>query len=238
MGERIEPLGAGFGVCVSDNVGFTTDSVLLADFSSPKRNSKVLEIGSGCGIIPVIWCKKLEHISITAVEICESAFDILMKSIKFNGLEEKIVAINRDVRDLSSDKVFFGKFDMVVCNPPYYPTGGVFRSSVREVARCEVSLEIEEVVKLSHLFLKNKGSLCLCSRVERLSDVIFFMKCYKIEPKILRFVEYKEKKVPRLFLVEGKKGAKPGLLLKNSLTVELEDGRYSEEVSRIYGWNL
>ncbi len=235
MAEKIESLGEKIKIVINEEITFTTDSVLLANFSFPGAKSNVLEIGSGCGIIPLLWCKNEKSYKITAVEIYKPSFDLMVKSVKLNGLEEKISPLNEDIRSLSKHKSFLGAFDSVVCNPPYLPDENPCRTLGRTIARHEKTLSIEEIIKLSYLFLNNGGYLYLCCRSNRLCDVIMHMKLNKIEPKLLRFVEYVEGKPPKLFLIKGKKGAKPGIIVENNLILQTKNGKYSKESEKIYG---
>lgn len=234
MNRKILSLDANIRIIISDEFNFTTDSILLADFSSPLPNSHVLEIGSGCGIIPLLWCRNNNAKTITAVEINKSSFDMMSESIKMNRLENKILPINEDIKSLSHANKFHGAFDMIACNPPYYPLSNPCKTPDRTLARCEQSITLEEIIKISHLLLKHRGDLCLCCKIERLCDVIFYMKNHNIEPKLLRLVEYKEGKPPRLFLIKGKKGANPGLICMNNLIVQTKTGGYTNEVKKIY----
>lgn len=234
LDEKIRSLGSGIKIIISNKISFTTDSVLLADFSSSAAKSKVLEIGSGCGIIPLLWCKNQEIGKITAVEIQKPAFDLMVKSIHLNGLEKKIFPINKDIKTLSQNSEFIGAFDSVVCNPPYLSSEKPCKISERTISRHEKTINIEEIIKLSYLFLNNGGYLYLCCRSERLCDVIFYMKQNKIEPKLLKFVEYLEGNPPKLFLIKGKKNANPGVIIENNLVLQTKNKNYSNEAKKIY----
>ena len=235
MVEKIEALGNKIKIIISEKIAFTTDSVLLAEFASPCVRSNMLEIGSGCGIIPLLLCKNEEVNKITAVELYKPSFDLMVKSIKLNGLEGKISPINADIRSLTEKKELLGAFGAVVCNPPYFSSEKRCKTLGRTLARHEKTLSIEEIVKLSYLFLNNGGYLYMCCRADRLCDVIAYMRLNRIEPKLLRFVEYTEGKPPRLFLIKGKKGAKSGIIVENNLILHTKSGEYSKEAERIYG---
>lgn len=233
MNKRVQPIGGDIKIVISDEVNFTTDSVLLANFSSPSPKTNVMEIGSGCGIIPLLWCRNKKLNKITAVEINKVPFEMMCESIKLNNLEDRILALNEDIKVLASSRSIYGRFDMVVCNPPYFPVGSC-KTLNRSLSRHENTITLEEIIKISSLFLKYGGKLCLCCRTDRLCDIVFFMRKFGIEPKLLRFVEYKQGKSAELFLIKGQKGAKTGLILKNNLVVQMKNGVYSDEVNEIY----
>ncbi len=236
-GERLEPLGRGIQVIVSDEHKFWTDTVLLADFSKPKRKDIACELGSGCGAIPLIWSREDAPKSVAAVEIQENACSMLRRSIEINHLNERITVINADLRELDG-KVTMSSFDLVVCNPPYKAagTGIVNPLESQKIARHELSCTTDDIMKTASKLLKYSGRLCMCQRPERLSDIITSMRKYEIEPKRLRFVQQRPDKAPKLFLIEGRRGGKSGgLIVEPVLLIEKEGGAFSDEMIKIYG---
>lgn len=236
-GEHLEPLGNGVQVIVSPHHAFGTDTILLAHFSAPKKNDKACELGTGCGAIPLIWCRDDKTASITAVDIQEEACDLLRRSTALNHLDDKIQVLHSDWRDLRS-KVSWGSYDLVVCNPPYKAvgTGIVNPEQAHKIARHEAHGTLEDIVQTAAGLLQFAGRFCLCQRPERLSDVICLMRQYGIEPKRLRFVQQHAAKAPKLFLIEGKRGGQPnGLVTAPALLIENDDGSLSREMTDIYG---
>lgn len=215
--ERIEQLGSHLKIIISDKFNFTSDSIILAEFSNPSSKYNVLEIGSGCGIIPLIWCKNKKAKNIIAVEINKQACDMFSRSILINNLKDKIHIINKDILEYASSHNIHNKFDMAVCNPPYSKLESTkpCKNVERSLARHENEINIEQIIKASSILLKNGGYLCLCCRTERLCDVIFNMRKYNVEPKFLQFVEYKKGYIPGLFLIKGKRNSKPGIIVKS-----------------------
>lgn len=236
-GEKLEPLGNGIKVIVSKNHGFWTDTVLLADFSMPKKNDKACDLGTGCGAIPLIWSRDSVPKSVTAVEIQSEACSMFERSIKYNALENKIDVINADFCDLSG-KVEFSSYDLVVCNPPYKAagTGIVNPDKSHKIARHEEFCTMDDIAHTAAKLLNFSGRFCMCQRPERLSDVIVSMRNYGIEPKRLRFVQQRPNKAPKLFLIEGRRGGKPnGLIIEPVLFIEKDGGEFSDEMIKIYG---
>lgn len=236
--EKIEPLGGKTKVIVSDVHKFGTDTILLADFSKPKKYEKSVELGSGCGAIAILWNRDSLTNHTIAIEIQKDACDMLERSIAINDLTDKITVLNSDLRDLKNKMIKFGEYDLVVCNPPYKPvgTGIANNNNQKRLARHEEECTIKDVTDCASKLLKFSGRLCLCLRPERLCDVIENMRNSGIEPKRLRFVQQRLNKAPKLFLIEGKRGAKKsGLVMMPSLIIENESGSLSDEMLKIYG---
>lgn len=234
--EHFEPLGGGLQVIVSDVHRITTDTILLADFSKPKPWESACELGSGCGTIPLIWCRDKPPKSVCAVELQADGADMIRRSVEHNSLEDKIEVINADLRSL--DMLTPASFDLVACNPPYKLMGsGILNPSHgRKLARHEESCTIDDVCRCASRLLRFGGRLCICQRPERLCDVIASMRSFGIEPKRLRTVQQRPSKPPKLFLIEGKRGAKPGgLIIEPTLFIEGDDGGFSSEMLEIYG---
>ena len=128
-------------------------------------------------------------------------------------------------------------FTLVTMNPPYKPvnTGIESLGESARIARHEVCCNIEDAVKAAAYLVTYAGSFCMCHRPERLVDALDIMRRYKLEPKRLRFVVDKAGEEPFLFLVEGKKGAKPFLRVEPTLVIKGEDSRFTPEMIRIYG---
>lgn len=234
-GERIDPLGGGLSVIVSKDHIFGTDAVLLASFSSIRKRDVACDLGSGCGIIPLLWCKKQTG-SLTAVEIQKKACFQLERSLRLNGLCERVKVVNHDLRELGG-VLPFGAFDLVTMNPPYKKVGAGIESASESdrIARHETMCGIDDCCAAAAKLLRFGGRLCLCHRPERLCDVLESMRRHKLEPKRLRFVSKNGGSAPWLFLVEGRLGAKSFINIEKNLYIEAPDGRMSEELKEIMG---
>ena len=229
-GERPEPLGNGMEIFVNDMYHFSTDTILLADFASPRRGINAVDLGTGCGTIPLIWTRNDKSIKITAVEIQPGACGIFKRSIEHNRLDN-ISVVNADLRKLSG-VVPFGFFDLVSCNPPYKLSGSGIKNPDDEklLARHEESCTIDDVTAAAKNLLRFGGKFVMCQRPERLTDVLGSMRKNDLEPKRLRFVQQREGKPPKLFLVEGRRGGRSGgLVVEPALYIE------SDEMIKIYG---
>ena len=232
---RKEYLGSGITAFVSDSHSFGTDAVLLADFSSPSKHSVCCDLGSGCGIISLLWCKK-ETGKITAVELQELAVEQINVAIEYNSLSERLSAVNADLRELKGS-VPFGCFDLVTMNPPYKASGAGIesRSGADKIARHETMCTFSDICAAAKKLLNFGGKLCMCIRPERLCELMLEMHSAGIEPKRLRLVAKCPGKAPWLALIEGRGGGKSGITVEPELFVHSADGDYSEEMKKIYG---
>ena len=192
-------------------------------------------MGTGCGIIPLIWCKG-ETKSVTAVDIQEKACNQLSESLSLNGIDDRITVVNADLRDLKG-KLPYGTFDLVTMNPPYKPVGTGIESlsEADKIARHETMCTIDDAVSAAAKLLKFGGRFCMCHRPERLCDIIVSMRQGGIEVKRIRFVVEKEDKAPWLVLVEGKRGSKSHVTIEKQLVMKDKDGNNTEEYRSMFG---
>ena len=234
--EKIEPLGSGISVYVNDTYHFTTDTILLADFASPRKNDIVCDLGTGCGTIPLLWARYDKPKEVLAVDIQKAALDLLNKSIKLNNLSN-IQVIECDLRDMKG-KAEFGRYDMVVCNPPYKEKGSGIENPDLSKAYInhEAACTMDDILHTASKLLKFSGKLIICQRPERLCDITESMRKHRLEPKRIRFVQQRNTKAPKLVLIEAKFGANRGFLQVDPvLFIENETGDFSDEMKQIYG---
>lgn len=234
--EKLEPLGVSCNIVVSAAHTFGTDALLLAHFAAVRKNDKFCDLGTGCGIIPLILFKNDIASSIDAVDIQPKACIQLEKSIEINSAQEKIKVHNADLRNLKG-VLNFGAYDVVTMNPPYKEVGTGIESemSADKIARHETQCTLDDLVFAAKKLLKFGGRLCLCHRPERLCDIFFAMRNGGIEPKRIRFVSQREGKAPWLVLVEGKSGSKPYLTVEKELKIKNPDGSDTEEMLEVFG---
>lgn len=234
---HLEPLGNGINIYVSDSYHFSTDTILLADFSKLNGHKKCVELGTGCGTIPLLWYKHNPKLEITAVEIQEDACTLANKSVEYNNLSDNIKIINADLKNLKG-KLNYGYYDLVACNPPYKLSGGGITNpeSSKQIARHETECTLDDICESASKLLQFGGKFCICQRSERLADVMESMRKFSIEPKALRMVQQRKNKSPKLFLLEGRRGGNRGFLnVLPTLFIEDENGSFSEEMMNIYG---
>ncbi len=232
---RKEPIGDNVEIFVSEKHGFGTDAILLANFAAPKRKDTACDLGTGCGIIPLLWCRKASVASVVGVEIQPDACALAEQSCLENNLGEKFSVICSDLQDLKG-KVPFGSFQLVTCNPPYNADGAGIRSRgvADKIARHEISCTLDDIVAVAARLLQTSGRLCMCNRPERLTDMMASMRAHGLEPKRLRLVCQRLGEEPWLVLIEGRRCGKPGLRIMPTLYIE--DGEnFSQEMLEIYG---
>ena len=233
--ERIEPLGNNMSIVVSDSHTFGTDAVLLANFACVKRKDIACDMGTGCGIIPLIWCKGQTN-EVYALDIQPKATEQLEKSLELNEIVGRIKPVNCDIRSLKG-VLEFGRFDLVTMNPPYKPVGTGIESlsEAHRIARHEVTCNIDDAVSAAAKLLKFGGRFCMCHRPERLCDIICSMRQGGIEVKRIRFVVERKGRQPWLVLVEGKRGSKSGVTIEKELVMKNDDGTNTDEFRAMFG---
>lgn len=231
---REEFLGSGITALVSDEHTFGTDAVLLADFANIRAKDICCDLGTGCGIIPLIWCKN-EVNRIYAVEISKKAAAQAKAAAELNNLGNKLEVINCDLRDIKG-KIPAGSVNVVTMNPPYTAEGaGIISSSEADkIARHGTMCGFDDICGAASYLLNYGGRLCMCIRPERMCELFVSMQSAKIEPKRIRFVAKRPGSRPWLVLVEGRRGGKSGLTVESELFVYGEGDEYSQEMKEIY----
>ncbi len=196
---------------------FTSDSILLSKFATAKKGDVVADFCSGSGVVGFnFYGLNSDKISsVTFFEMQKPLFDLSVKSIKENKLENKFSAVNTRLQDISNEYV--GKFSLVLCNPPYMSKdGGAHdKDEMKAICRREVALSLAELIKAISKALKYGGRCTMVHRADRLSDIVYAMRLNNIEPKRLQFVQSGEKE-PYLLMIEGVKGGKSGVRVLNN----------------------
>lgn len=236
--EKIEDLQFENLKIIQNKEGFCfgIDSILLSDFAKEiKRDARVIDLGTGTGIIATLLCKKTQLKEIIGVEKQKEVCEMAQRSIQLNQLEDQFKIINEDIIYLTK---ILGKnnFDAIVMNPPYKKKGtGIKNQEEKKViSRHETSATLKDFIEIAKDLLKDKGEVYMVHRPERLVDILNIMRNCKIEPKILRFVFSNRNSEPKLILIKGIKNAKPFLKVLNNLYIYKEDGEYTEEIKKIY----
>ena len=215
---------------------FGMDAVLLSDFAKNiKRNAKVLDLGTGTGIIPILLCGKTELKKVIGVEIQEEVAKMAKKSILLNGLEGRFEILNCNIKELN--KIYKKQtFDVIVTNPPYKKqnSGIVNENEKKVISRHEITANLEDFIKIAKDLLKDKGEIYMVHRPERLVDILELMRKYRIEPKLLKMVCPNKNKEPNLVLIKGVKNAKPFLKIEKNLYVYDTENKYTKEILEIY----
>ena len=233
--ERTEALATNLNIYVSDAHIFTSDAIVLADFCAPRHKDKCCDLGTGNGIIHLLWLRDYKPAEIVGVELSEGAVNLFKKTLTENNIEDKVSIIHNDLRKLKG--VLPNEyFDIVSINPPYKKlgTGIVNDGEDYKNARHKFTCTLEDAAKAAATLLKFGGRFCICQRPERLPDIFAAMRKYKIEPKSMREVIQRIGKEPNLVMVEGKKGSAPGFRIREPLIIENESGKYSNEAEKLF----
>ena len=215
---------------------FGIDSILLSDYAKNiKSEAKVIDLGTGTGILGILLCGKTNAKKIIGVEVQEEVYDMARRSIELNNLQERFEVINQNINKLKSIYEA-GSFDVVVTNPPYKKvnTGIKNEDEKKLISRHEIKANLEEFIEVSKYLLKDKGELYMVHRPDRLVDILSIMRKYKIEPKQIRFVCSNISKSPNLVLIKGVKNGGEFLKIEKNLYVYNFDGSYTNEILKIY----
>ncbi len=216
---------------------FGMDAVLLSGFAKVLSGEKVLDLGTGTGIIPILLEAKTQGLHFTGLEIQEESADMARRSVAMNGLEDKIDIMIGDIKEAS---VLFGSasFDVVTSNPPYmnHGHGLVNPGDAKAIARHEVLCTLEDVVREAGRLLKPGGRFYLVHRPFRLVEIMNKLTAYKLEPKRMKLVHPYPGKEPNMVLLECVKGGRSSLTVEAPLIVYREPGIYTDEIYDIYGY--
>ncbi|MBR3898228.1 MAG: tRNA1(Val) (adenine(37)-N6)-methyltransferase [Bacilli bacterium] len=213
---------------------FSLDSVLLPNFITINETAKeILDIGTGNGPIPLILSTKTKA-NITGIEIQKEVYELAKESVKINNLENQIKIINCDIKEYPFETE---TFDIITCNPPYFEVkekSKFNKNDYKTIARHEVTLNLDELLKISRKLLKNGGTLGLVHRPERLIDILTIMRKNNIEPKKIRLVYPKKDRNANILLIEGKKNGNKGLKILPPLYSHTSKGDYTEEIKKYF----
>jgi tRNA1Val (adenine37-N6)-methyltransferase len=216
---------------------FGMDAVLLSGFAKVGDGKRVLDLGTGTGIIPLLLAAKTNASHLCALEIQEESADMARRSVQLNGLEDKIDIITGDIKE--ADRLFdLASFDVVTCNPPYMigSHGLTNPDAPKAVARHEILCTLDDVVRSASRLLKTGGSFFMVHRPFRLAEIINVMTSYRLEPKRMQLVYPYVDKEPNMVLIEGVRGGKPRMTVEKPLIVYKEKNVYTDEIYEVYGY--
>ena len=220
----------------TDMFNFSLDSVHLPNFVTVNKKTKnIMDIGCGNAPIPLILSTKT-NAKITGIEIQKDSYDLAVESVKVNKLEDQINIINADInelyKELESDSI-----DTITCNPPYFKykeTSNLNVSDYKTIARHELKLDVERLLKVARKLLKNNGNIAIVHRPERLIEIIELMRKNNIEPKKVQFVYPGIDKEANILLIEGVKNGNPGLKILSPIYSHDENGEYTDQIKEYF----
>ncbi len=211
------------------------EPILLANFASPLRGGRVIDLGTGSGVIPIVLAMRGEAREVVGLEVQEGLADMASRSVRINGLGTKVRILRGDYRDVAG--IFPPQsFDHVVSNPPYHPSGSgrVSPNRSRAQARHELTGSVEAVVDAARYLLRTKGRLWLCYPPARLASLLGCLRGYGFEPKRLRMVHGRKELPACMALLESVRGGREGLEVLPPLILYRNGNAYTEELEGIY----
>ena len=214
---------------------FGMDAVLLSAWTACRENDRVLDLGTGTGVIPILMQARTPGAFFTGLEISHRSADMAARSVSLNHLQDHIRIVEGDIRE--ADRIFpAASFDVVTSNPPYMTASHGLTGGNAEIAqaRHELLCTLDDVVRSASVLLKSGRKFCMVHRPFRLAEIIRTMSRHHLEPKRMRLVYPFADKEPNMVLIEGIKGGKPRMLVEPPLIIYREPGVYTEEVWELY----
>lgn len=221
----------------ADYFNFSIDSLLISEFVNITKSTKnILDLGTGNAAIPLFLSKKTSA-NIYGIEIQKVSYELALKNININKLNEQIYLIYDDMKNyLSHFK--YGSFDIVLSNPPFFKLNGnkalLNNLDQLSIARHEVKITLEEIIKIAFDLLKDRGYFYLVHRADRLSDILNILHQNNLEAKNIRFCYTTSKKNAKIVLIEAIKNGKSGLNILPPLVINKDNGEYTEEVLEMF----
>jgi tRNA1Val (adenine37-N6)-methyltransferase len=214
---------------------FSLDAVLLAWHASPRADDRLLDLGTGCGIIPIILTYRNPSIVAFGIEIQEDLAELAISNVNANRMQNKITVLRQDMRYLKPNMTD-GPVDLVVSNPPYRKpnSGRINPDAQRAIARHELKVSLGDVLQTVRRMLRTAGRFVTVYTAERIVELLSQMRIKGIEPKFIRSIHSQLDTEAKLILVDGIKGARPGIRLGPPLIIYDADGEYTQEVQGMF----
>lgn len=237
--ERVDDLQRNHYQIIQKKKGFCfgMDAVLLSGFARVREKECMVDLGTGTGILPILLEAKTKGEHFAGLEIQEAVAEMAARSVRLNGLEERVKIVQGDIKEASR---IFGRasFDVVTSNPPYMVNHhGLKNPNLgKAISRHEILCTWEDVVRETSLLLKSGGRFYVVHRPRRLAEIICVLKEYGLEPKKLKMVHPFVDKDANMVLIEAVKGGGAMMEVEAPIVVFREPGVYSEEISTVYGY--
>jgi tRNA1Val (adenine37-N6)-methyltransferase len=214
---------------------FSIDAVILAGGLRPRPGDRVVDLGTGCGVIPLILAYRRFGVRVWGVELQEPLAALAAENVWANQMSPPVTILHSDLRDIGPD-AFGGPVDWVVSNPPYRRrrSGRVNPEPQRALARHELTMTLPDLVGAARRLLRTGGRLVTIYAADRIAELLFQMRTQRIEPKYLRSIHSDRKSKARFILVQGVKNGGTGVVVAPPLVIYHEDGSYSEELQTLF----
>jgi tRNA1(Val) A37 N6-methylase TrmN6 len=213
---------------------YSIDAILLADFATIRSAARVIDLGTGNGVLPLILAYRHPSILVTGVEIQRQMAERAARNIRLNGYQDRIVIAQMDIAS-TVERFKPESFDSVICNPPYRQatSGRLSLSSERQIARHELKATLDDFVRAAAFLLKNKGSFACIQLGDRTVDLVGAMRSAGLEPKRLRTVHAFSDAKASLVLVEAVKAGRKNIDILPPLIIYDSAKNYTAELSAI-----
>lgn len=214
---------------------FSIDAILLASHARPRVKERVLDLGTGCGIIPLILAYRYPHITAFGIEIQKELAQMAISNVNANHLQDQITVLCLDMRGLKPDDIG-GPVDLVVCNPPYHKakSGRINPDRQRAIARHELKINLADILQTAKRMLRTAGRFVTIYTADRITELLVQMRAHGIEPKSMRTIHGQLATEARLILVSATKGAQPGTRLEPPLIMYDAKGGYTQEILKMF----
>lgn len=236
--ERLDEINESLSLIRSmKGLTFGTDSYLLAAFTRPVSKGRCVELGGGTGVVSLLCASKNKFSHIYCAEIQDYFADLIRRNTEMNSLSDRITSILTDIRDLTAASVG-GEAHAVISNPPYMKVtqGRDNATTEMSIARREENGTIDDFASAASRILRHGGYFTVVYRPDRLAELLFAMKNERIEPKRMVLVYPTVSDKPCLVLVEGKKGAAPGIVISRPLIIQKTKNspEYTDDMQAVY----
>ena len=221
----------------SDYFNFSIDSLLISEFVNIQKNTKkILDLGTGNAAIPLFLSKKTSA-KIYGIEIQEISYELALRNININNLNEQIYIIYDNMKNYSNH-FNMGAFDIVISNPPFFKinenTNFLNELKQLSIARHEVEINLEELIKIASELVKDRGYFYLVHRADRLSEILNNLIKYRFEAKKIKFCYTTKYKNAKIVLIEAIKNGKASLSILPPLIINKENGEYTDEILKMF----
>jgi tRNA1Val (adenine37-N6)-methyltransferase len=214
---------------------FSIDALLVAHFCSPRPKDRIIDLGTGCGIIPLILAYRRQEIEIIGVELQPPLAALARRNVALNGFSRRIQILETDLKDIRSPGNQEA-FDLVLSNPPYYEveTGRINPEPEKAAARHEVYAKLEDLLLTASHLLSKKGRLVMIFPASRASDLIRRLGQRRMEPKRLQFVHSRAIDAARFILIEARKEGQPHVEISPPLFLYDDRGNYTPGALEVF----
>jgi tRNA1Val (adenine37-N6)-methyltransferase len=214
---------------------FSIDALLLAHFADPRPKDRILDLGTGCGVIPLILIFRRKAEAVIGVEIQPALAELAHKNVSLNHYSAQIEIWEKDLKALETESMK-GKFDFVLSNPPYrkFGSGRINPLEEKAVARHEIQTTLEDILRTGHHLLKNKGRFCLIYPATRATDLFYGLRHFHLEPKRVQFVHSHPYDEASLLLVDAFREGKAQIKVLPPFVLYKTGGQYTPQAEELF----